>query len=32
MKMKSDGQNKLKDFGLVESDIENIFDILENDV
>lgn len=31
-KMKADGQNKLKDFGLVDSDIENIFDILENDV
>jgi len=32
MKMKIAGQDKLKDFGLVESDIENIFDILENDV
>lgn len=31
-KMKSQGHEKLKDFGLVDSDIENIFDILENDV
>ena len=31
-KMKMQGHEKLKDFGLVDSDIENIFDILENDV
>ena len=31
-KMKTQGHEKLKDFGLVDSDIENIFDILENDV
>ena len=31
-KMKIKGHEKLKDFGLVDSDIENIFDILENDV